>query len=277
MFALDSGSNALKSVTSRSFGYGFMYSPTSSFNIKADYQHIAIDNEIQLLDTDALLQTEADCRLGVTPGGQVIDINSPTCVDALSRVVRFPANDPLALEAGQINFVRIGPVNIASESLDGIQTSTDYSVDVGRFGNLDLGASYYIELHHRMQNKQGDPEMDLLHDYNSTEFKSRAAATATWTRACWATSLHAQFSGTSVNSDGSGTIAPYVTWNASERYAFGGKGTYVQLAINNLLDRHPPADGGVGWPYYNVLNFNGFGRSVFLEFGMHFGGDEPKT
>jgi outer membrane receptor protein involved in Fe transport len=129
ILALNSGSNALKSVTSSSFGYGFVYSPTSRFNIKADYQHIAIDNEIQPLDLDTLLQTEADCRIGVTPGGQVMDINSPTCVDALSRVVRYPANYPLPIVANQIQLVRIGPVNIASETLDGIQTSADYNFD----------------------------------------------------------------------------------------------------------------------------------------------------
>jgi iron complex outermembrane receptor protein len=150
-------------------------------------------------------------------------------------------------------------------------------LDMGRYGSLDLGASDYIELHHRMKSKPGDPEIDLLHDYNSTEFKSKAAATASWTRGQWVTSLHVQYSGTSVNSNGSGTVAPFVTWNASERYSFGGQGAYLQLTANNLLDRHPPADGGIGWPYYNVLNFDGFGRSVFVEFGMHFGGGEPKS
>jgi iron complex outermembrane receptor protein len=276
VFALNSGSNALKSVTSQSFGYGLVFSPTDRFNLKLDYQHIVIDNEIQPLDSNALLFTEANCRIGMTPGGQSVDVNSPTCLDAIARVVRYPANYPVTAVANQIEEVLVGPVNIASESLDGIQSSADYKFDIGRYGNLDLAANYYIELHHRMKNKPGDPEIDLLHDFNSTEFKSNAAATATWTIGHWATSLHAQYHGSSVTADQSSTIGSFMTWNGSLRYQIPSRGAYIQLAANNLLDRHPPPDGGAGWPFYNTVNFDGFGRSVFLEFGMHFGGGEAK-
>ncbi|HTD29073.1 MAG TPA: TonB-dependent receptor, partial [Xanthomonadaceae bacterium] len=132
VFALNSGSNALKSVTSQSFGYGLVFSPTDRFNLKLDYQHIVIDNEIQPLDSNALLFTEANCRIGMTPGGQSVDVNSPTCLDAIARVVRYPANYPVTAVANQIEEVLVGPVNIASESLDGIQSSADYKFDIGR-------------------------------------------------------------------------------------------------------------------------------------------------
>ena len=46
---------------------------------------------------------------------------------------------------------------------------------------------------------------------------------------------------------------------------------YAQLAINNIFNKRPPVDGGAGWPYYNNFNYNAYGRSVFLEIGMHFG------
>ena len=38
------------------------------------------------LRVDTVLQDEADCRLGETTNGTPVDINSPTCLDALARV-----------------------------------------------------------------------------------------------------------------------------------------------------------------------------------------------
>jgi len=272
VFELNRGSNALKSVTSKSFGYGLVFSPSPRFNLKLDYQHIAIDNEIQPLRADQILQTEADCRLGMTAGGQPVDIHSPTCVDAIARVVRFPPDYPAIFDQNQIQYVRIGPVNIANESLDGIQSSIQYKFGLGAMGDLDLGASHYIELHHSMRNKPGDPQIDLLHHFNSTEFKSNATATATWTTGHWSTTLHAIYNGSSVTSDQSAVVGSYTTWNASLRYDLPRYRAWMQLTADNLFDRHPPADGGAGWPFYNVTNFNGFGRSVFVEFGMKLGG-----
>ena len=77
-----SGNPDLKSITADSFGFGVVWSPNENFQIRADYYDIKIDDEVSDLDIDRVLRDENECRQGR------LDINSPTCVDALSRVER---------------------------------------------------------------------------------------------------------------------------------------------------------------------------------------------
>lgn len=271
LFARNNGNPNLQDVTAKSFGYGAVWSPTSKFDLKVDYQHIKIDNEVQTQSLSNLLQTEADCRLGTSFGGQPYDVNSPTCVDALSRVIRYPANAPFVLAQNTIQYLSVGPINIASEWVDGIQAQLDYKVEAGRFGDFTFGAAYYDELNHKFRNKPGDPEIDELHNYNSSEFKTIGNATVNWAIGNWSTTLHAIRYGHSVNAGLTGMTGPYITYNANVRYTMAGGDAYIQLTANNLFNQRPPVDASSGYPYYNIFNFNNLGRAVFVEFGAHLG------
>ncbi|HEX6832492.1 MAG TPA: TonB-dependent receptor, partial [Rudaea sp.] len=269
LFGRFSGNPQLQNVNSQSFGYGLVWSPTAHLNVHVDYQHIHIKDEIQQQSIDSLLQLEANCRIGQSPGGQAFDVNSPQCRDALSRIQRFPEDFPFALAAGTIQQVIVSPINIASETLDGIQSSFDYRWDGGRYGDFQFDLSYYDELSHTTRTNPGDPEIDLLHNYNSYEFKTNVGAGVTWSLGNWTTTLYGRRYGRSVNTLGTGTVGPYTTYNGSVRYSFGTD-AYLQLSANNLFDKDPPQDASNGWPYYNVVNFSGLGREVFLEVGVHF-------
>jgi len=271
VFGRNNGNPDLNDVNSKSFGYGAVWSPTHNFNVKVDYQHIKIDNEIRTQSINDLLETESNCQLGTSFGGQVFDPTSPTCVDAFSRVIRYPADYPFGLAANTIQYLSVGPVNIASETVNGIQASLDYRLDAGRFGDFVFNAAYYDELNHTFTNKPGDPEIDLLHNYNSYEFKTIGNGTVTWNIGPWSTTLHATRYGRTVNFSFSGTTSPQILYNANIRYSLADDNAYIQLTANNLFDKKPPIDPSTGYPYYNFLNWNAYGRSVFLEMGVHLG------
>ena len=276
VFSFYRGSPDLKDITAKSYGVGIVWSPSSKFNLKADYTRINIDNEVTTQSPDSLLQTEADCRFGVSLGGQPYDINSALCQDALSKVNRYPLDYPFLLAQGQLQNVQTFPINIASEWVDGIQASTDYRIDFGKYGNLDLGAQYFVELNHKSQQNPGDPELDLLHNYNSYEFKTRSSASASWAIGDWTTTVFGTLYGKSVNYYGTGTFGRWATFNGSVNYAVA-KDAAIQLTVNNLFNRAPPTDNtfsqpsnAIPPPYYNVYSYNGFGRMYWLEYKLHF-------
>ena len=113
------GNRELKSETSTSWGAGVVWSAgrqlswcrstTSTSSSKTRSLNLRIDN---------LLQDEADCRIGETNNGTPVDINSPTCQDAIARVERYP--DDATVAPGEIAPVHVNPINIANESTDGV-------------------------------------------------------------------------------------------------------------------------------------------------------------
>jgi outer membrane receptor protein involved in Fe transport len=276
VFSFYRGSPDLKDITAKSWGFGVVWSPTSDFELKADYTRINIDNEVVTQSPDSLLELEANCRLGTSFGGQPYDINSAQCQNALSQVNRYPFDYPFLLAQGQLQNVQTFPINLASEWLDGIQASASYRFDMGRYGDLNLSAAYYVELHHKLQQEPGDPEIDLLHNYNSYEFKTKSNAGATWSIGNWATTLYGTLYGKTVNFGGTGVTGQYATFGGSVTYNFD-KDAAVQFTVNNLFNRAPPTDSTypsassvVPPPYYNAFVYNGFSRAYWLEYQIHF-------
>ncbi len=73
------GSTALKDETSKSFTYGFVYSPIPELDITADYYNIKLKQRGGVPGQRRDPAREADCRLGVDHGGAPVDINSALC------------------------------------------------------------------------------------------------------------------------------------------------------------------------------------------------------
>lgn len=283
-FALHTGNLSLKSITSKSAGFGVVWSPTQNFTVKADYYNIRINNEVQLESIDSLLKTEAACRLGQ------LDINSSTCVAALSQVMRSPynANNPTLSEA--LQQVQVFPINIANEHVSGIVASLDYNWDLGRYGDLDFGAQYNVTLKHTQQLYPNEPVVDLLREPNkppySTEFKSIANATVTWSIGKWATTLYGTRYGKTPNYDavnygyGGTTLAganpPWMIYSGSVQYNITPD-MRISGIVHNIMNSMPPGDAsaaseGLSSPYYNFGNYNVYGRQFWLEFDWKFGG-----
>ena len=104
-----------------------------------DYYRIRVSNQVQTQSREQLRIDEANCRLGVTDTGQAVDITSPTCVDALARVIRD--------SSGDITSVHFGPINIANEETAGIDVAASYRLQTANAGNYRLpGATLYVTL-----------------------------------------------------------------------------------------------------------------------------------
>ncbi|MBS0581863.1 MAG: TonB-dependent receptor [Proteobacteria bacterium] len=275
VFSQHHGNRDLKSITARSFGYGVVYSPTADINVKADYYDVKLKNEVQREDRDLFLRQELACRTGQ------LDINSPTCVKALSRIVRAAADAPVPLQLLEVDN---NPINIASERVAGIVFSGNYRLRTDRFGDFTFGANYNVTTKHTATPSPGDPQIDLLRDpFNSTEFKTVFSGSLGWQRDAWSATLRGTRYGKAPNyratlaaggyaTPGAGTLSPCTLYNGSVGYSFADKAS-LTFIVNNIFDKDPPKDPtNTALPYYNYFNYNVYGRQFWLEFDVHFGG-----
>lgn len=268
------GNADLKSITAKSWGFGVVWSPTSKLDFKADYYNIKIDNEVSYQSVDQLMKDDAACLLGQLP------LNSPSCQAALSQVQRATATGPLPYN---LLGITVKPINVSKEAVSGIVSSANYRMDLGRYGDLRLGAQYNVTLKHTYQQYPGDPDIDLLRNpYYSSEFKTIFSGSATWSVGNWTSTLYgirygstpnytAQVNTTGYTAKGAGTVAPWMVYNGSVEYRISDDAK-VGLFVNNIRNSMPPRDSTwIGWPYYNVFNYNAFGRSYWVEMTVRFG------
>ena len=270
----------LSPITAKSWGAGFVWSPTNNFDIKADYYDVRVSNEVQYSSSSLLIE-EAECRLGVLP------INSSLCQFALSHVIRN--------QAGVLTGVLTQPFNINSERVSGITASGTYRYDAGRWGELNFTGSYNDTLKHTLVLVPGAPAFDLLHnpyyDYLSgqgasaigPEFKTILSGSVNWNIGRWSSTIYAIRYGKIANlaaysspfvyqAFGATTLKPWILYNATVRYDLTPDAR-VTLTINNLFNRMPPRDNSyTSWPYYDFGAYNPFGRSYFVDFNYRFGG-----
>jgi outer membrane receptor protein involved in Fe transport len=286
VFTIHRGNSALKSVTAKSYGFGTVWSPNSNFNASADYYNIRIANEVELQNLDQILRTDSQCLLGN------LDPTTPTCQAALAEVVRGPVSGNAA-NSEAIQNLNVLPINIANEHVSGIVSSLKYSFDLGRWGNLGLQSQYNVTLTHRAQQYPDDPTNDLLHNpFYSSEFKTIANASATWTIDKFSGTLIATRFGRTPNyyagldpagyaapcsttaqgyTSCPGTVAPWILYNATLTYGVTDDITLTG-AVNNSRNKMPPYDStAVNYAYYNLVNYNPYGRSYWLEVDWRFG------
>ncbi len=273
-----SGNPDLKSITADSFGFGVVWSPTERFQTRLDYYDIKIDDEVSDLDIDRILREENECRQGR------LDIDSPTCVQALSHVDRGASTDPVP---NQLRSVAINPINISKESVSGIVAGLTYQFPASRAGNFRVNLDYNRTLDHDYTQFPGDDPIDLLNQgFYSTEFASVVTADFTWGIGKWTTTIHGTRYGATpnfaeqqgagpVNGVKPGDIDPYALFNLNVDYQLT-ENSSVALTLNNALDEGPPKDksysGTTAYPYYNIFNYNGYGRAWWVEYQIQLGG-----
>jgi outer membrane receptor protein involved in Fe transport len=271
------GNLNLKSITANSYGLGAVWSPTRNFELRADYYNISIDNEVSDISVDALLQTEAQCRLGG------LDPTSPTCLDAFERIIRNP---PGGFQGNALREVHINPINISKERVSGIVAAMTYRWDIGRAGNLTFNVDYNTTLTHESQQYPGDPVLDLLHDgFQSSEFKSVLTGDVTWEIGRFTTAVHGtrfgetpnfaeQVGTTNNNGYDAGDVGAHMLYNLNFNYEITPNQD-ISLTVNNVFDTMPPVDKSwTTYPYYNNFNYNSYGRAMWLEYRIDVGGSD---
>jgi outer membrane receptor for ferrienterochelin and colicin len=148
---------------------------------------------------------------------------------------------------------------------------------------LALEGNYNVTLKHSSQQFPQDPVIDLLREpFYSSEFKSIASASATWTIDKFSATLLETRYGRTPNyvalsnitgyvTPGAGTVAPWILYNGSVTYNFTDD-LRLSGIVNNIRNKMPPADNTfVAYPFYNFVNFNPYGRSYWLEVDWRFG------
>jgi outer membrane receptor protein involved in Fe transport len=259
------GSTALKNETSRSFTYGFVYSPVRGLDITADYYNIRLKNEVLYQDSDMILRQEADCRLGV------LDIHSALCQQVLTQVVRNPETD-LANPLG-ITSVLVLPINAAVDRTSGIDFKAHYKWETDRAGTFDFDLGYTYVISHTLQQFPGDPVVDELKDlYNYVIPRDKTSYSVTWNYDKFTTTLYGYRLGGLPDYDGTQRLAPTFVYNGSFNYRWNDALT-LSLIVDNLFDKEPRRKGDwTSYPYYPNRWYSPLGRSFFVQANYRFGG-----
>jgi outer membrane receptor protein involved in Fe transport len=274
VFGNRSGAPDLESITAKSWGVGAVWAPSADFNVSVDYYRIKIDNEVNDLNLDQLLQVESACRQGQ------LDINSPSCVDALSRIGRAGAGAPTP---NQLNTVATNPINISKEEVSGITSKLDWQREFDNFGTLGFGVSYNVTLKHEKQQYPQDPTLDYLNEpFYSSEFRNIMNANVSWGRGPWNVTLYgvrygstpnytAQINQAGYDAVGAKKVGALTRFNTSIAYEFTDD-IQLSFTVNNLTDKNSPKDNTyTAYPYYNIFNYSGYGRSFLVELNWRFG------
>jgi iron complex outermembrane receptor protein len=257
---IQTGSKDLRSEKGRSSGLGVVWSPNADFDVSLDYWNIKIDDLVTNLSDDKLLRDEAACRIAG-------DLTSPTCADAIARIVRYPLtalNKP-----GEIKQILVNPINAASTSVNGIDVSAKYILRTKSYGQLITKVNYSKTLNKKSRQFAGDPLNDDLDDLTNYDWRDKLNASLTWNRGDWSNTLFLQRYGKVPNAAGDAYLTPTTLVNASVVYHLNQR-TTVSVAVNNLFNQ-VKADNSAGWPYYPVGNYSPVGRQGWLELNYHFG------
>lgn len=258
---IQTGSKDLKPENAKSWSYGVVWSPSSNFDVSADFWRIQIDNLVTNLDPDTILHNEANCRAGQ------LDINSPTCVDALARVVRNPAN--AIYQPNAIQNILVNPINAAQERTSGLDFSGKWRIKGGEVGDFLLKADYTKVLSHHYKQFATDPDQDLLNSLTNPDWGSKVNASVTWLRGPWTSTVQVTRYGSLPSADQTRRISPFALVNLSASYQINPRAS-VSLIVNNVFNS-VKQDNTAGWPYYPTGNYNPYGRMGWLEFNYHFG------
>jgi iron complex outermembrane receptor protein len=267
------GSTALKHETSKSFTYGFVYSPIQNLDISADYYIVKLNNEVEYQGSDTILREEADCRLGQNAGGASVDIHSALCQQVLGQVVRNAATAPSKPEG--ITSVMVLPINAATDRTSGVDFNTHYLLETPRAGEFEFNLGLTYVATHKVQLFKGDPTVNEFTDmYDYVIPRSKASYSVAWTRGKFTATVHGSRLGGLPNYDGTQRLGPTFIYNGSLNYRFTPRAS-LTFVVDNLFDEKPAPDRTwTSYPYYSRSWFSPIGRAYFVEASYRFGGSE---
>ncbi len=256
------GNRRLKPETAKSLNAGIVWAPSRHFDVSVDYFRVSLSNQVQDLSIDTLLRDEAECRMGE------MDINSPTCQDALARVHRFASG----VNEGQLDSVSVNPINIAHEKTSGIDIAIHGMLPTS-FGEFSLSLAHTHVFDHDFRQYPGDATIDKL-AYDSGYYipRDKSTASLTWSLEGLKWTLEGRRLGKLPNYDEDAYIKASYLFNTTVQYDFTDH-LRGSLSVTNLLDTNPVKDNTYsGYPYYDISWFDSVGRSMFLQLTYKLGG-----
>lgn len=275
---VQTSNSSLKPMTAKTFSYGAVWSPIVNMSMSLDYQHISIHNEVLKENPGYLGKMELYCLNGV------LDPSSPTCEAINAQIVRAPSTAGSQFLGPIVSEVTT-KINLASEVNNAVNASFDYSTDAHQWGRLHFNFAWTKVLTHRQETFPGDPVEDLLRDPGfSTEFRTKANASVTWSMHPWSVTAYESYFGPTPNqaaisannytAPNTGKVPPWRIYNLSVNYS-PASAWELSLRINNLKNSMPWIDRTASGSYnqpFNASNYNPYGRELFLEARYSFGG-----
>ncbi|WP_295376516.1 TonB-dependent receptor domain-containing protein, partial [uncultured Stenotrophomonas sp.] len=263
------GNRQLDPETSTSWSAGLVWSPAIGLDLSLDWFDIDMRKQVQDMDVRTILASEANCRLGS------VDINSPTCVDALDRITRT--------SDGRLYGVRVAPINVARESTSGIDVGLRYRLQTG-IGDFILNGTHTWVKKHDFQRYPGDPIQDQFAVNSNFDIpRTKTSLSVTWEKAAWSATVYGSRLGKLPSSDSYDQVfkwdsgdSPYIKatyrYNASLQYRFDDH-SRLSLSVVNVFNKMPPKDATyTAYPYYDVSWFDSIGRTINLQYTHKFGG-----
>lgn len=256
------GNLGLKEEEGESFTVGFVWEAMPGLSMSIDYYKIELENIVVDRSVDTLLQDERACVLGgqyqVTPGSD--------CTDVLSRITRAPVDG--GINSGTILSVVTGPFNQAIQETDGIDASLNYAFSTDRFGLFGLQLGYSHVLDQKSATLPTDPVVSFR-DTGTQDLRSRGRATFNWDYKKFGMTLFVNRLGSSLTADSitrddKTRVGPQIYWNATFRYSITDKLT-ASLIGNNIFNSEPSQSADEDYPYFNVFNFDPYGRELFFQ------------
>ena len=270
-FGTRAGNPDLEEEEGESITLGFVVEPIDNLTITADWWQVDLDNIVVDNPITRLLETEADCRLGLN------DINTGECQDAISRVTRNPADGSLNSE--RIAQVDTGPINAANNKVTGIDASLDYGYETDGIGTFSFELGWTHVLDDDFSVFPEDP-VDNVRD-QSINWRSRVRGTLGWQYGDFRATLFGERFGSTrsylgqVNDElaEEPRMGPQMIYNLSAGYTFMDGKADVLFVVNNLFDEKPPIDQNwSGWPYFEWFNYYQFslGQSYAIQASYRF-------
>lgn len=260
----------LQPTSAQSWTLGTVWSPTDRLDVSLDYLHIAIENEVVQQDVDLLMHTDAQCLLGQRSA------TSAECQMAASQVQRVGGRGP-------VTGISTYYANLANEVTKSITGGMRYRFALARAGKFDLQLDYNNMLKHAYQIAPGTLPINLLaNPVYSTEFKSILSGSLGWTSPDdrWSSTLYGHRYGPSPNFAatnegfgyaGTSHLSPWIVFNMTATYR-PTRRLALSLLVNNLANKMPPSDSSdVFYPYFNIENYNIYGREIMLQLDMRLG------
>ncbi|MEH3036571.1 MAG: TonB-dependent receptor [Sphingomonas adhaesiva] len=264
IIARKQGNRQLQPETSTSLNAGVVWQPSSRIDLSVDYFRVKMKDQVLDISIDSVLRNESNCRAGGN-----LDPSSPTCTDAIARVIRYTSG---AL-AGQLQAVRVNPINVAEETTDGIDIAANLRLPTAAIGEFALSAGYTYVFNHTVRQYPGDPTINKFAvDSNFDIPRDKGTASLTWSLGDFSTTLTGLRLGKLPNYDQDAFIKASYLFNLSARYDLNDR-LRMTGTVTNLFDQAPIFDRTyASYPYYDISWFDGVGRGFALQLTYKMGG-----
>ncbi|RNJ62551.1 MAG: TonB-dependent receptor [Porphyrobacter sp. IPPAS B-1204] len=228
----DVGNINLEAETARSFGGGVVFQPTRSIELLVDYWNIRHENLVGIDEDDFIRRALAGefpvVGTGLLPTGSPgLEVNGGFVTDAHFQIT-----------------------NLGFQKTDGIDVAYTHRFPEGPLGLFTLTADVTHIFNFDRQASPSSPVEALAGDYLFPDWVG--AARLRWRKDEWRASIAGFYTGgyrddpTNRTLDALGLprgqeyfVDDYITFDLSVSYDFA-EGSFVQLAVRNVLDEDPP-------------------------------------